>query len=235
MLKARERTRQAGARVLNEAIWLDGGNEDMPAVEGADPAVAVLVREQLRMFVRELPEAVELACQPDVSHVHPPVVIGRALRVIRKGGTVATAAAAVGVGEGAVYGWLYRLPAAREARQSLRRRGATGRRHSQRRTARAGRAGGVTVAPSPVLVELAERAARPDFETLQKQLRSSGYCARPIQLKGHVETCGGGRALALDLVDAHAAGRRAPQGVREPPRGRSARRAPSATARTPTT
>ena len=27
----------------------------MPAVEGTDPAVAVLVREQLRMFVRELP------------------------------------------------------------------------------------------------------------------------------------------------------------------------------------
>ena len=130
VLGARERTRQASARVLNEAIWLDGGNEDMTAVEGADPAVAVLVREQLRMFVRELPEAVELACQPDVSQVHPPVVIGRALRVIRKGGTVATAAAAVGVNEGAVYGWLYRLPAARDARRSLRRRGATGRPHS---------------------------------------------------------------------------------------------------------
>ena len=50
--------------------------------------------------------------------------------------------------------------------------------------------GGVTVVPSPVHVELAERAARPDFETLQKQLRSSGYCARPVLLKGHVETCG---------------------------------------------
>lgn len=48
----------------------------------------------------------------------------------------------------------------------------------------------MTVAPSPVHVELAELAARPDFETLQKQLRSSGYCARPVQLKGHVETCG---------------------------------------------
>lgn len=123
VLNARERTRQGGARLLNEAIWLEGGNEDMPAVEGADPAVAVLVREQLRLFVRELPEAVELACQPDVSHVHPPVTIGRALRVIRRGGTVATAAAAVGVNEGAVYGWVNRLPAAREARRSLRRRG----------------------------------------------------------------------------------------------------------------
>lgn len=124
VLNARERTRQGGARVLNEAIWLDGGNDDIPAVEGADPAVAVLAREQLRTFVRELPEAVELACQPDVSPVHPPVVIGRALRVIRRGGTVATAAAAVGVNEGAVYGWVERLPAAREARRSLRRRGA---------------------------------------------------------------------------------------------------------------
>lgn len=126
VLNARERTRQAGARLLNEAIWLDGRNDEIPAVEGTDPAVAVLVREQLRMFVRELPEAVELACQPDVSPVHAPVVIGRALRVIRNGGTVATAAAAVGVDEGAVYGWVNRLPAAREARRSLRRRG-TGR------------------------------------------------------------------------------------------------------------
>lgn len=138
VLNARERTRQAGARVLNEAIWLDGGNEDMPAVEGTDPAVAVLVREQLRMFVRELPEAVELACQPDVSQVHPPVVIGRALRVIRKGGTVATAAEAVDVEQTVVYAWVRRLPAAREARRSLRRRGAGPRpraRHEERQAA----------------------------------------------------------------------------------------------------
>src|SRR3954454_1236291 len=133
VLNARERTRQAGARVLNEAIWLDGGNDEMPAVEGTDPAGAVLVRERLRMFVRELPEAVALACQPDVSHVHPPVVIGRALRVIRKGGTVATAATAVGVTEGAFSGWLSRLPAARKAEESLRRSGATGQRHSYTR------------------------------------------------------------------------------------------------------
>ena len=146
-----------------------------------DPAVAILVREQLRMFVRELPEAVELACQPDVSHVHAPVVIGRALRVIRKGGTVATAAAAVGVGEAAVYG--VGEPAARGSGGSAQpasprcRTGVTRTRHAER-------AGGVTVAPSPVLVELAERAARPDFETLQKRaalvrvLRAAGPAQR---------------------------------------------------------
>jgi hypothetical protein len=104
----------------------------MTAVEGADPAVSVLVRERLRMFVRELPEAVELACQPDVSHVHAPVVIGRALRVIRNGGTVAAAAAAVDVDQTVVYGWVRRLPAAREARRSLRRRGSGPRRRVPR-------------------------------------------------------------------------------------------------------
>ena len=64
-------TRPAARGRSTEAIWLDGGNDEMPAVEGTDPAVAVLVREQLRMFVRELPEAVELACQPDVSQRAP--------------------------------------------------------------------------------------------------------------------------------------------------------------------
>ena len=38
--------------------------------------------------------------------------------------------------------------------------------------------------------ELAERAAQPDFPRLQAQLRATGYCAQPIRLKGHVETCG---------------------------------------------
>lgn len=42
-----------------------------------------------------------------------------------------------------------------------------------------------------VLDGLVERAARPDFARLQAQLRSSGYCARPVRLRGHVETCDG--------------------------------------------
>lgn len=130
VLNARERARRAGERVLNEALSLDADDYEPPTPEEADPAVAVIVREQLRGLVRALPEAVELACQPDASYVHAPIVIGRALRVIRNGGTIATAAAAVGVEEGAVYGWVRRLPAAREARRSLRRRGSYARTRS---------------------------------------------------------------------------------------------------------
>ena len=49
----------------------------------------------------------------------------------------------------------------------------------------------MTVALTPELLgEPIERAARPDFEKLQKQQRGSGYCARPVRLRGHVETCG---------------------------------------------
>jgi hypothetical protein len=36
---------------------------------------------------------------------------------------------------------------------------------------------------------LVERAARPDFNAFEAQLRSSGYCARPVRLKGTIETC----------------------------------------------
>jgi len=37
---------------------------------------------------------------------------------------------------------------------------------------------------------LIARVARPDFPRFEAQLRSSGYCARPVQLRGRVETCG---------------------------------------------
>jgi hypothetical protein len=43
-----------------------------------------------------------------------------------------------------------------------------------------------------LLAGLIERAARPDFARFQAQLRSSGYCARPVRLQGHIGTCGGG-------------------------------------------
>jgi hypothetical protein len=46
--------------------------------------------------------------------------------------------------------------------------------------------------PAPELLqELAARAARPDFPKLEAQLRSSGYCARPVRLAGRIETCDG--------------------------------------------
>jgi hypothetical protein len=40
-----------------------------------------------------------------------------------------------------------------------------------------------------LLGELAHRAARPDFPRFEAQLRSSGYCARPVRLVGHIECC----------------------------------------------
>src|SRR3954467_1856282 len=44
--------------------------------------------------------------------------------------------------------------------------------------------------PSPELArELVQRAARPDFARFEAQLRSSGYCARPVRLQGRIETC----------------------------------------------
>jgi hypothetical protein len=47
-----------------------------------------------------------------------------------------------------------------------------------------------TLAPE-LLRELAARAGRPDFPRLEAQLRSSGYCARPVRLVGRIETCDG--------------------------------------------
>jgi len=38
---------------------------------------------------------------------------------------------------------------------------------------------------------LVARAARPDFPRFEAQLRSSGYCARPVRLRGRIETCDG--------------------------------------------
>jgi hypothetical protein len=49
---------------------------------------------------------------------------------------------------------------------------------------------GSALAPE-LLDALAQRAGRPDFPKLDAQLRSSGYCARPVRLVGHIETCTG--------------------------------------------
>jgi hypothetical protein len=49
---------------------------------------------------------------------------------------------------------------------------------------------GSALAPE-LLDALAQRAGRPDFPKLEAQLRSSGYCARPVHLVGHIETCTG--------------------------------------------
>jgi hypothetical protein len=49
---------------------------------------------------------------------------------------------------------------------------------------------GESFAPE-LLRELVQRAARPDYGRFQAQLRSSGYCARPVRLVGRIETCDG--------------------------------------------
>jgi hypothetical protein len=46
------------------------------------------------------------------------------------------------------------------------------------------------VAPE-VLGGLVARAARQDYPRFEAQLRSSGYCARPVRLRGRIETCDG--------------------------------------------
>ena len=50
---------------------------------------------------------------------------------------------------------------------------------------------GTTTLTPELLDALAQRAGRPDFSKFEAQLRSSGYCARPVRLVGHVETCTG--------------------------------------------
>jgi len=52
---------------------------------------------------------------------------------------------------------------------------------------------------TPELVDgLLERAGRPDFDRFCEQLRSSGYCARPIRLQGEVRICAGQRVWSTD-------------------------------------
>jgi hypothetical protein len=52
-----------------------------------------------------------------------------------------------------------------------------------------------------LLAQLAARAGRPDFPRLEAQLRSSGYCARPVRLEGHVEVCEGSRRRRVWSTD----------------------------------
>ena len=48
---------------------------------------------------------------------------------------------------------------------------------------------GMTMLAPELVAGVVERAARPDFARFEAQLRSSGYCARPVRLRGHIETC----------------------------------------------
>jgi hypothetical protein len=87
---------------------------------------------------------------------------------------------------------------------------------------------------SPELLDgIVARAARPDFPAFERQLRSSGYCARPVRLRGTIETCDhdGTTASGQPKTSPTACcARRAGTAAR--PYARDAR---SATAKTPTT
>jgi hypothetical protein len=58
--------------------------------------------------------------------------------------------------------------------------------------------------PSPELLDaLARRVARPDFARFEGQLRSSGYCAHPVRLEGHVDVQdAGGRRRVFSTISA---------------------------------
>src|SRR5213595_3052333 len=52
----------------------------------------------------------------------------------------------------------------------------------------------MTVVPAigrELLDGIVARAARADYPAFEAQLRSSGYCARPVRLRGQIETCDG--------------------------------------------
>src|SRR5919108_645667 len=49
---------------------------------------------------------------------------------------------------------------------------------------------------------LIARVARPDYPRFEAQLRSSGYCARPVRLTGWVEVCERGRRRTVWTTDA---------------------------------
>src|ERR1700710_1773355 len=42
-----------------------------------------------------------------------------------------------------------------------------------------------------LLEGVVDRLTRPDYRAFEAQLRSSGYCARPVRLSGSVEVCDG--------------------------------------------
>jgi len=48
-----------------------------------------------------------------------------------------------------------------------------------------------TVLDGALLGGVIERVTRSDYAGFEAQLRSSGYCARPVRLRGHVEVCDG--------------------------------------------
>jgi hypothetical protein len=62
---------------------------------------------------------------------------------------------------------------------------------------------GVPAVTPELLRVVAERAGRRDFPRFEAQLRSSGYCAKPVRLRGHVETCdAAGRRTRVWSTDA---------------------------------
>jgi hypothetical protein len=49
----------------------------------------------------------------------------------------------------------------------------------------------MTALSGALLEGVVDRLTRPDYRAFEAQLRSSGYCARPVRLSGSVEVCDG--------------------------------------------
>ena len=48
-----------------------------------------------------------------------------------------------------------------------------------------------TVLDDALMAGVVDRMIRPDYPAFEAQLRSSGYCARPVRLQGRVDVCDG--------------------------------------------
>ena len=137
----------------------------------------------------------------------------------------------------------YCTPKHREQARTTRARRRPDRRMAQAHPAPGGRArprpsadhratGRMTVAVEQLAGALLARASRPDYQRFEAQLRSSGYCARPVRLRGHIEVCdrpGAGACGRPTPSRTACCARRAATAAR--PSAHSAR---SATAATPT-
>lgn len=50
----------------------------------------------------------------------------------------------------------------------------------------------MTALSDALLDGVVDRISRPDYDRFEAHLRSSGYCARPVRLRGSIEVCDGG-------------------------------------------
>ena len=104
----------------------------------------------------------------------------------------------------------------------------------QHRLTTQGDSGSMDAAVGPALLDaIIDRVGRTDWQRFEAQLRSSGYCARPVRLQGRIDVCDGYGRRRVWSTDGE------PDGILRKACGNRreavARRVRSATAATPTT